>query len=167
MSALGDLVLAGRRSAGLSQRELGALLRSLDKPDGLWGTYIGQVERGKRVPPDALVLNIAAVLKLEPLRLLAAAYESRSHTPTGKRLFSLAPLLLLLRSGRGPAAAGTRQALQSLRQLAAALRQPEQSRLHEALAQAATLDERHWHLFCNALTAAHAAASSASPGTTD
>ena len=81
MATLGELVAAGRRRQRLSREDLGALLRRPDKPQGLWSTYIGQVERGTRVPPDSTVLQLAEVLGIDARRLLAAAYASRARTP--------------------------------------------------------------------------------------
>lgn len=158
MSALGELIAAGRRRAKLSQRELGGLLTTPEKPEGVWGTYIGQVERGKRVPPDSLLLSMSAALQLDPVRVLAAAYQSRSHTDTGRLVFSLAPLLLFLSGEGNEASPDIQTALRSLGQLTAAMREEKHPRLRETLGRVAQLDDQRWHLFRNAVAAISAAA---------
>jgi transcriptional regulator with XRE-family HTH domain len=153
--ALGALVSAGRKRAKLSQRALGALLQTPHKPDGVWGTYIGQIEQGKRVPPDAMILLLAAALEIDAQRLLAAAYESRAHTPTAQKLFALAPFLLFLRKNQATATtpAATDAALSSLQRLATLKASVPDRRLVDLLAALGTLDERRWLMLHNAATA--------------
>lgn len=61
---LGPTVQAARQKLGLSLRQLGERLR---KDDGTTFSpqYINDIERGRRMPPDDLLLQIATVLGLD------------------------------------------------------------------------------------------------------
>ncbi len=164
MSALGELIRAGRLRAGLTQRDLGARASMPDKPDGVWGTYIGQIERGKRMPPDRLLLRIAEVLELDPYHVLAAANHSRARTETGRQLFALAPLLFLLQDDQGRMPADLPNALRSLIRLHATLQNERHARLRQVLSAVAQVDESRWRMFCNAVAAISATAASEKTG---
>ena len=53
----------------------------------MWATYIGQIEKGVRVPSDDLCLQLAKALGLDPAGLLIAAYRERAQTDETRRLF--------------------------------------------------------------------------------
>ncbi|MDE2999861.1 MAG: methylmalonyl-CoA mutase family protein [Gemmatimonadota bacterium] len=76
---LGDMIERARKGR-FSQQALGEKI-------GVWGTYIGQIESGKRVPSDERCLDLAAILDLDPRALLIQAYRQRAHTREARRLF--------------------------------------------------------------------------------
>lgn len=76
---LGDMIEKARRGR-FSQHGLGERI-------GVWGTYIGQIESGKRIPSDERCLDLAAVLDLDPRALLIQAYRQRAGTKEARRLF--------------------------------------------------------------------------------
>ena len=61
--------------------------QTLAERAGVWGTYIGQIEKGVRVPSDELCLELAKALELDPARLLVAAYRERAQAKEARRLF--------------------------------------------------------------------------------
>ena len=75
----GDMIEKARRGR-FSQQGLGEKI-------GVWGTYIGQIEKGKRIPSDERCLDLAAVLELDPWALLIHAYRQRARTKEARRLF--------------------------------------------------------------------------------
>ena len=64
--AFGATLRALRRSKGFSQEELG--FRS-----GVHRTYIGELERGQKIPTIAMLARIAHPLALRPSELIRAA----------------------------------------------------------------------------------------------
>jgi transcriptional regulator with XRE-family HTH domain len=66
---LGPTLQAARQKLGWSLRQLGERLR---KEDGssFSPQYINDFEHGRRVPPDDLLVQLAAVLNLDPQLLL-------------------------------------------------------------------------------------------------
>ncbi len=92
-STFAHLVKTARIKAGMSQSQLGAELRTTQRPEGVWNTYIGQIEKGQRIPSDEVCVKLAETLELVPLNLLFAAYEARaessSATKTTKELFKM------------------------------------------------------------------------------
>lgn len=77
----GDTIKRARKDR-FSQQTLGEQI-------GVWGTYIGQIEKGERVPSDELCLLLANVLDLDPQKLLISAYRERAQTKEAQKLFSL------------------------------------------------------------------------------
>ena len=67
-----------RERAGLSQSQLAPLLVTARCPEGMWSTYVGQLESGTKVPSEEACLSLAQVLRLEPLGLLVAACRARA-----------------------------------------------------------------------------------------
>lgn len=83
----GDLIRAARARAGLSQGLLAQRLVTSKRPEGVWSTYIGQIEKGEKLPSEELCLKLAEVLELEPVEVLLAAYRDRADTPEAQRFF--------------------------------------------------------------------------------
>ena len=76
---IGDIIKQARKGR-FSQEALG-------KKSGVWGTYIGLIERGERVPSDELCLRMAEVLEMDPRNLLIAAYRARAQKKEAQTLF--------------------------------------------------------------------------------
>lgn len=76
---LGDIIEKARRGR-FSQQALGEKI-------GVWGTYIGQIESGKRIPSDERCRDLAVTLDLDPRALLIQAYRQRAGTNEARRLF--------------------------------------------------------------------------------
>ena len=75
----GDLIRKARQGR-FSQQGLGEKI-------GVWGTYIGQIESGKRIPSDKRCLDLAAALGLDSGTLLLQAYRQRATSAEARRLF--------------------------------------------------------------------------------
>lgn len=75
---LGQLIRASRRSAGLSQRELGHSI-------GVTASHIAYIESGARRPSRSVVLRLARTLRINRQELIRAAYPelAPSIRPTG------------------------------------------------------------------------------------
>jgi len=71
MSLLGETVKQNRERLKMSQKSLGQTV-------GVWDTYIGQIEKGGKIPSDELCVKIAQTLRLDPPDLLLCAYIDRS-----------------------------------------------------------------------------------------
>jgi len=74
------MIRESRRQQGLSQRQLGEQI-------GVWNTYVGQIEKGEKVPSDEVCGKLAEVLRLDPALLLVAAYEAKADSEQAKALF--------------------------------------------------------------------------------
>ncbi len=75
-------IIKHARNGRFSQRALG-------KSIGVWDTYIGQIEKGERIPSDDRCQLLAKALDLDPQRLLFSAYKERAQkTPEGRKLFT-------------------------------------------------------------------------------
>ncbi len=86
-----DMIKDARLGARISQRALAEQLKTAQKPEGVWATYVGQIEKGEKVPSDEVCVKLAEVLKLDTTRVLLAAYEARAaDSPAPARaLFAL------------------------------------------------------------------------------
>jgi len=67
---LGQMIKQARKGR-FNQKQLGEAV-------GVWDTYIGQIEKGEKVPSDELCLKLAEVLGLDPQRMLLMAYIERA-----------------------------------------------------------------------------------------
>lgn len=82
-----EIVKEARLQARLSQRGLAEQLTTAQKPDGVWATYIGQIEKGEKVPSDEVCIKLAEVLELDASEVLLAAYEAKAGSEEGRELF--------------------------------------------------------------------------------
>ena len=82
----GEMIKAARQRSGLSQSGLAQLLVSPKRPDGVWSTYVGQIESGEKLPSEEICLQLARVLDLNPLRLLLLSYRTRAEEPAAGEL---------------------------------------------------------------------------------
>jgi transcriptional regulator with XRE-family HTH domain len=73
-----DLIRDARTRKRLSQRQLGEQILTPGRPKGIWDTYIGQIEKGEKIPSDELCVKIARALQLDVRDLLLCAYIERS-----------------------------------------------------------------------------------------
>ena len=62
--------------------------QSLGEHIGVWGTYIGQIEKGERVPSDERCLLLAQALDLDTRKLLISAYRERTQSKEVQKLFT-------------------------------------------------------------------------------
>ena len=72
------MIKDARLNARISQRALAEQLKTTQKPEGVWATYVGQIEKGEKVPSDEVCVKLAEVLDLDTTRVLLAAYEARA-----------------------------------------------------------------------------------------
>lgn len=75
-----EMVKEARKKVGLSQAKLGEKI-------GVWNTYVGQIEKGEKVPSDEKVVKLAEVLELNTDKVLLVAYQSRADSVKAKDLF--------------------------------------------------------------------------------
>jgi transcriptional regulator with XRE-family HTH domain len=124
------MVLAARKAKGLSQGAVASKLTTGKKPRGVWPTYVGQIEKGEKVPSDEVCLKLAEVLGLEVKQVLLAAYAARAESTEAAALFLEAIESLAVAASPPGSSQQTDQPLSSeLRRL---LSDPE---FREALAQ--------------------------------
>ena len=65
-----DMIKDARLNARISQRALAEQLKTTQKPEGVWAPYVGQIEKGEKVPSDEVCVKLAEVLKLDTTRVL-------------------------------------------------------------------------------------------------
>ena len=75
-----DTIREARIARHLSQRELGEQI-------GVWNTYVGQWEKGEKIPADEKIVKLAEVLELDADELLLAAYEAKAASAEAVALF--------------------------------------------------------------------------------
>ena len=63
---LAELIRAARMDQKLSQKALGKLISTAAKPNGVWSTYIGQIEKGDKIPSDDVCVELARILHRSP-----------------------------------------------------------------------------------------------------
>ena len=83
-----EMIKGTRLQARLSQRGLAEQLTSAQKPEGVWATYTGQIEKGEKVPSDEVCIKLAEVLELDYGEVLVAAYEAKEGSEEGRALFA-------------------------------------------------------------------------------
>ena len=82
-----EMIKGARLQAHLSQQGLAAQLVTARRPKGVWATYIGQIEKGEKVPSDEVCIKLAEVLELDSNRVLLAAYEAKAGSEEGRVLY--------------------------------------------------------------------------------
>ncbi|MEE3235110.1 MAG: helix-turn-helix transcriptional regulator [Candidatus Latescibacterota bacterium] len=97
----GSLIALRRKELNLSQRALAQKITTESKPGGVWSTYIGQVEKGDRVPSSEVCQALAEILQLNPLLLLALVYKFKASTSAE---FELAEILIAAVSSKAESA---------------------------------------------------------------
>jgi len=70
MPTFGEIIRRAREGR-FSQKELGNQI-------GVWDTYIGQIEKGEKIPSDDICMGLAKVLELDGRSLLLTAYRERA-----------------------------------------------------------------------------------------
>ena len=83
-----EIVKEARLQARLSQRGLAEQLTTAQKPEGVWATYVGQIEKGDKVPSDEVCIKLAEVLELDPEIVLLAAYQAKAGSQEGRDLLA-------------------------------------------------------------------------------
>ncbi len=82
-----EMIKEARLQAKLSQQRLADQLVTARKPEGVWATYIGQIEKGEKVPSDEVCIKLAEVLELDSNIVLIAAYEAKASSEEGRALY--------------------------------------------------------------------------------
>ena len=82
-----EMIKEARLQAQLSQQGLAEQLVTTRRPKGVWATYIGQIEKGEKVPSDEVCIKLAEVLELDSNRVLIAAYEAKANSEEGRALY--------------------------------------------------------------------------------
>ena len=169
---LNELIRVGRGRLGLTQGKLAGEIKTTQKPQGLWVTYISQIERGEKVPSDEVCLQLARILELDRIDVLLAAQEARTQVETARLLIRNARVLSQAtaadpgpRSGpdppppdRSPAVAAPQlhSALADedfVQLLGACYASCNRQRVLELLQRLTHLDDARWQLFQNFLSA--------------
>ncbi len=82
-----ELIRAARRDHKLSQKAVADQISTASRPKGLWPTYIGQIEKGQKVPSDDVCVELARILDLERDVVLLLAYQARTESDEARALF--------------------------------------------------------------------------------
>jgi transcriptional regulator with XRE-family HTH domain len=85
---LKDVLKGGRKKKKVSQNELG-------KQIGHWGTYIGQMEKGERIPSDETCVKLANELDLDVKEVLLLALIERTQVREMKHLLEIVYKLVM------------------------------------------------------------------------
>ena len=160
---LNELIRSGRSRLGLTQGRLAGEIKTTQKPQGLWVTYISQIERGEKVPSDEVCLQLARVLELDPVDLLLAAQEARTQVEQARVLIRNARILSHAPTTPGAAQPGSPTANPQLRNalsdeefvriLGDCYASPNRQRVLDLLDRLTRLDDVQWQLFVNFLAA--------------
>ena len=150
-----------RRRLGFSQRQLGAQIRTPKRPDGVWNTYVGQIEKGDKVPSDEVVLKLAEVLRLDGGEVLLAAYRARTESTRVRTLLAQVEGALHQQSaredGKGAHLAAESAAFSAdeewVGRLVAILATRGTSEVSRLLSSVVGLNERQWRAVSQALEA--------------
>ena len=62
---IAELVRTARMDHKLSQKALAKQISTTTKPNGVWATYVGQIEKGEKVPSDDVCVELARILGLD------------------------------------------------------------------------------------------------------
>lgn len=81
------MIKEARLQAHLSQQRLAEQLVTARRPKGVWATYIGQIEKGEKVPSDEICTKLAEVLGLDSNKVLLAAYEAKASSEEGRAIY--------------------------------------------------------------------------------
>ena len=81
-----ELIREARKKVGLSQGGLAQQMRTAKRPEGVWPTYVGQIEKGEKVPSEEMCVRLAKVLELDTTEILLAAYEARADSEEARDL---------------------------------------------------------------------------------
>ena len=82
-----EMIKKARLQAHLSQQKLAEQLVTARRPKGVWATYIGQIEKGEKVPSDEICIKLAEVLGLDSDKVLIAAYEAKASSEEGRAIY--------------------------------------------------------------------------------
>tara|TARA_B100000315_G_C14471113_1_gene538372 strand:- start:43 stop:525 length:483 start_codon:yes stop_codon:yes gene_type:complete len=80
-TSIGNRIRKARKQKGLSQQELGKLV-------GVWGTHIGQIEKGDRNPSEELCIKLARKLDLDVLGTVVGTYKAKAESKLSRDMFS-------------------------------------------------------------------------------
>lgn len=81
-----EMIKEARKKTNLSQGKLARQVRTSKRPEGVWPTYVGQIEKGEKVPSDEICIKLAEVLELDSTEVLLAALEARSDSVETRNL---------------------------------------------------------------------------------
>ncbi len=79
--AFAEIIKKARKRLRLSQASLGGEI-------GVWNTYVGQIEKGEKVPSDEVVIKLGKVLDLNLNELLLSAYKAKADSAEAQSLFT-------------------------------------------------------------------------------
>jgi len=92
-----SLIRRQRTTVGLSQKALAKRISTKKNPTGVWATYIGQLEKGEKIPSAEVIVSLANALDIDPYLLIALAFRERADTDEEEHLAEV--LLSLVRAG--------------------------------------------------------------------
>lgn len=94
---LSALLRERRSEANLSQKALAEKISTKKNPNGVWATYIGQLEKGEKTPSAEVSVSLANALDIDPHLVLALAFLDRAETVEERHLAEV--LLKIIREG--------------------------------------------------------------------
>ena len=84
---IAELVRTARMDHKLSQKALAKQISTTTKPNGVWATYVGQIEKGEKVRSDDVCVELARILGLDRDLVLLTACRDRSESHETRALF--------------------------------------------------------------------------------